>query len=36
MKQMDYFNKVLRLVKEILEDPDLNSEEKVRLLGLIL
>jgi len=38
MKQAEreYLNKVVRLIKEIIEDNKMNDEEKVRLLGMIL
>lgn len=38
MKQAEreYLNKVVRLIKEIIEDNRLSDEEKVRLLGTIL
>jgi len=35
-KVFAYYNKILRVVKEILEDPDLTDEEKIRTLGTIL
>jgi len=31
-----YYNKILRVVKEILDDPDLTDEEKIKTLGTIL
>jgi hypothetical protein len=31
-----YYDKVVKLIKEIVEDEELSSEEKVRLLGVIL
>ena len=33
---MHYFDKTVKLIKEIVEDEELSSEEKVRLLGRIL
>ena len=31
-----YYNKVVLLIKEIINDNELTDEEKVRLLGIIL
>lgn len=31
-----YYDKTVKLVKEIIDDDELSSEEKVRLLGVIL
>jgi len=38
MKQIEreYLNKVVRLIKEIIEDNKMSDEEKIRLLGMIL
>lgn len=36
MKTHYYYNKILRIIKEILDDPDLSDEEKIRILGVIL
>ena len=36
MDEYYYFNKVLRVVKELLEDPELEDKDKVRILGVIL
>lgn len=30
-----YYNKAIRIVKEIIDDEELSSEDKVRLLGVI-
>ena len=35
-KEYYYYNKVVRLVKEVVDDNELSDEEKVRLLGVIL
>jgi hypothetical protein len=35
-KQAYYFNKLIRVIKEILDDPELTPEEKIRLLAIIL
>lgn len=34
--QIQYLNKIIRIIKEIVDDNSLTSEEKVRLLGVIL
>jgi len=31
-----YYNKVLRVVKELLEDEELDDKDKIRILGVIL
>ena len=31
-----YYDKILKIVKEIIDDNELNSEEKIRILGTIL
>jgi hypothetical protein len=38
MKEREYYyyNKVVKLVKEVVDDDELTDEEKVRLLGVIL
>ena len=36
MSPHHYYNKVLRVVKELLDDEELSGEEKVRILGVIL
>jgi hypothetical protein len=33
---MFYYDRTVRLVKDIIEDDELSSEEKIRLLGVIL
>lgn len=35
-KFMVYYNKTIRLIKEIIDDEELSDEEKIRLLGVIL
>lgn len=35
-KEYYYYNKIVKVIKEIVDDEDLTSEEKVRLLGVIL
>ena len=35
-KQAYYFNKLIRVIKEILDDTELTPEEKIRLLAIIL
>lgn len=35
-KQRDYLNIILRDIKQIVDAPDLTTEEKISLLGLIL
>lgn len=31
-----YYNKILKVIKEILEDNELNDEDKIKILGVIL
>jgi len=31
-----YYNKILKIIKEILEDSELTSKDKIRILGIIL
>lgn len=31
-----HYNKIVRCIKDIVDDDDLSSEEKVKLLGVIL
>jgi hypothetical protein len=31
-----YYDRVVRLIKDVVEDDELSSEEKIRLLGVIL
>ncbi len=31
-----YYNKIVRVIKEIVDDEELTDEDKVRLLGVIL
>lgn len=35
-KLLYYYDKQVKLIKEIIVDDELNSEEKIRLLGIIL
>ena len=31
-----HYNKLIRVIKDILDDDNLNSEEKIKMLGVIL
>lgn len=33
---MYYYDKIIRVVKDIVDDSELTSEEKIRLLGVVL
>lgn len=35
-KEYHYYNKVVKLIREVIEDEELTDEEKIRLLGVIL
>ena len=33
---LDYYSRILKIIKEIIDDKELNAEQKIRMLGVIL
>lgn len=34
--EIEYFNKIIRVIKQIIEDERLSAKEKIRILGVVL